>query len=359
MRDFVKIYSTILDSSVWGESKDVKLLWIAMLAMGGETGIVEASVGGLARRAGLTRDECEVALDVLGAPDPDDKSGVDDGRRIHKTERGWSITNHRLYRDFRTDAQVENAERQQRFRDSQPKPKKKQELALPVVTSVTSNDVTPSNASSRVEREQERDQEQERKPEIARPREEAPPPPRLAPVADHQITVKLPKNRTEALVLPISERAFHVEQNRHQAEWFQPESWPEVLEVAQAVHAANGLPGQVRLAAYARDSGVRAVVTLFATGFTLDELLAAIRGVTKSKWWRSEEGKPRGLGALTVEVIRREQAGARETALSPEQLHRIARAKAGLNPDPRRPGAGPSLVATVLPPMPAASGGDS
>lgn len=31
MRDFVKIYSTILDSSVWGESKDTRLLWVTML----------------------------------------------------------------------------------------------------------------------------------------------------------------------------------------------------------------------------------------------------------------------------------------------------------------------------------------
>ncbi len=153
MRDFVKIYSTILDSSVWGESKDVKLLWVTILAMGGETGVVEASVGGLARRAGLTREECEVALQVLLSPDPDDKSGVDEGRRIRKTDRGWSITNHRLYRDFRTDKQVETAERVQKHR-----------AKTRTVTSVTCNEVTPGNTESRPvrpDREREEDLEQE------------------------------------------------------------------------------------------------------------------------------------------------------------------------------------------------------
>lgn len=156
MRDFVKIYSTILDSSVWGESKDVKLLWVTILAMGGETGVVEASVGGLARRAGLTREECEVALGVLLSPDPDDKSGVDEGRRIRKTERGWSITNHRLYRDFRTDKQIETAERVQKHRTK-----------TKTVTRVTGNDVTAGNTESRPvrpDREREEDLEQEENP---------------------------------------------------------------------------------------------------------------------------------------------------------------------------------------------------
>ncbi len=138
MRDFAKLYSTILDSSVWGESKDVKILWVTLLAMGAEKGgLIEASVGGLARRAGLTREECEAALETLLAPDEDDKSGVDEGRRLQKTERGWRITNHQYYRDFRTEKQVQDAERQQRKRE-----RDKSRCG------VTQRDVTESHATS-------------------------------------------------------------------------------------------------------------------------------------------------------------------------------------------------------------------
>lgn len=342
MKDFVKLYSTILDSSIWSESKDTRLVWITMLAMADQHGHVEASVGGLARRAQVSREECEAALLVLSSPDPDDKSGVDDGRRIQKTDRGWEITNHRHYRDFRTEQQVRGAERVRRHREKN--------------QSVTRNDVTPRNAvkpAVRPDLEADRDQEadQRKKPEIARAREEAPPPAASVKVTD-------PHSPAEALSMPIVERAAYTERNKHKAEWFTPEAWPEVVAVAQAVHDANGMTGQARLLPYARDAGVRTVVALFAAGFQLNELLAAVAGVTKSKWWR-EEGKPRSLGALSAEVIRREQACANETRLSPEQLRRVERAKQGLKPDPRRTGpSGPALLSTILP-LPAASGGES
>lgn len=142
MKGFAKVYGTILDSSLWGESKDVKLLFMTMLFMADENSLVSASLSGLARRAGLTREECETALQVLEAPDPDDTSGVDEGRRVRRVARGWFITNHRSYRDFRTEAQEQGAERVRRHRAKNKG-----------VTSVTSNDVTPGNASKRTEAE--------------------------------------------------------------------------------------------------------------------------------------------------------------------------------------------------------------
>ncbi|MES1188660.1 MAG: DnaT-like ssDNA-binding domain-containing protein [Myxococcales bacterium] len=108
------------------------MVWITMLAMADQDGHVEASVGGLTRRANVTREECEQALSVLSSPDPDDKSGVDDGRRIRKVGRGWSITNHRQYREMRTRKQIEGAQRVRKHR----------------AKGVTCNDVTSDNAPS-------------------------------------------------------------------------------------------------------------------------------------------------------------------------------------------------------------------
>jgi hypothetical protein len=80
-------------------------------------GHVFASVGGLARRAQVTREDCETALAVLLSPDPDDRSGVEEGRRIRVIDRGWQIVNHGHYRDLRTPKQVADAERQRKHRE--------------------------------------------------------------------------------------------------------------------------------------------------------------------------------------------------------------------------------------------------
>lgn len=102
-----------------------------MLAMADQNGIVNASVGGLARRANLTREECDAALSTLLAPDPDSKSPEHEGRRIEALDGGWLVLNHRAYRDLRTDKQIEVAERQRRFRE-----RHANDAALPV-TDVT------------------------------------------------------------------------------------------------------------------------------------------------------------------------------------------------------------------------------
>lgn len=111
-RSFVKLYGSILDSTIWLESLPTKVVWITMLAMADADGCVAASVPGLTRRAGVTRPECETALRVLVAPDTDSKTPDYEGRRIEEIEGGWVILNHRKYREMRTPKQVSDAARQ-------------------------------------------------------------------------------------------------------------------------------------------------------------------------------------------------------------------------------------------------------
>jgi hypothetical protein len=113
---FVKVYQTILDSSVWLEDAATRLVWLTMLVMADEDGNVQASVGGLAHRARVSREEAEGALRVLLSPDPDDRSGVNDGIRLAPIRGGWHIVNHREYRDLRSRRQAEAAERVRRHR---------------------------------------------------------------------------------------------------------------------------------------------------------------------------------------------------------------------------------------------------
>ena len=114
---FVKLYGSILDSSVWREPNHVRLVWITMLAMADEDGIVHASVGGLAHRAVVSREEAENALERLLAPDPDDRSGEHEGRRIEALQGAWRILNHHRYRRKQTKRQLGDARRQARRRE--------------------------------------------------------------------------------------------------------------------------------------------------------------------------------------------------------------------------------------------------
>lgn len=109
-----------------------------------------------------------------------------------------------------------------------------------------------------------------------------------------------PANLAEALKLEPQERAQALADDPHLADWLEPGKWPEVAFVAQVFGEATG-QGPVRLGAYGRDSGLRAIVGLYAAGHTRDELGRVVRNVVKSKFWK--DGK-RGLSSLTPEVVR-------------------------------------------------------
>lgn len=104
MSNFALLWGKILESSLWIQgSKETRLVWITILAMKDADGIVQASVVGLADRAKVAPDECREALRVLLAPDPEDTSKVEEGRRLREVEGGWQVVNHELYR-YSTEA---------------------------------------------------------------------------------------------------------------------------------------------------------------------------------------------------------------------------------------------------------------
>jgi hypothetical protein len=124
-----------------------------MLAMADADGCVRASIPGLTKRAGVTRNECEEALRILSSPDPDSKSKEEDGRRVREVDGGWLIINHRKYRDLRTETQIATAERVKRHRDK----KKGGNVTVTNVTPVTSR-----NGVKRPVRAEEEEEEDKR-----------------------------------------------------------------------------------------------------------------------------------------------------------------------------------------------------
>lgn len=104
---YAKLFSSITESSLWGESKETRLLFLSMLARADETGFVEASDSGLARISNLTHDETKTALKVLMSPDPNsgdlEDSPSNAGRRVLRAPHGFLIVNYAVYRARRDD----------------------------------------------------------------------------------------------------------------------------------------------------------------------------------------------------------------------------------------------------------------
>lgn len=111
MSNFVKVYDSILDSSIWLEPDHVLRLFLTMLLQADPRGMVEASPAGLARRANLDRERFDDALAKLEGPDPDSKTPDNEGRRVKRVPGGWFIYNYRMYRERGT-----STERVKRFR---------------------------------------------------------------------------------------------------------------------------------------------------------------------------------------------------------------------------------------------------
>ena len=98
MAGFTKLFNSILQSTIWTEPNDVRILWITMLAMADRDGHVDSSIPGLARMAGITIEETQAALEKFQSPDPYSRTPDNEGRRISKIVGGWLLLNHTKYR---------------------------------------------------------------------------------------------------------------------------------------------------------------------------------------------------------------------------------------------------------------------
>ena len=99
MQGYVKLFSSILSSSVWREDSATRIVWVTLLAMADRHGEVSAAIPGLAHMAGVTLAECEIALARFQAPDPYSRTQEHDGRRIVKVDGGWALLNYGKYRE--------------------------------------------------------------------------------------------------------------------------------------------------------------------------------------------------------------------------------------------------------------------
>lgn len=167
-----------------------------------------------------------------------------------------------------------------------------------------------------------------------------------------------PVSLESACELPIQERCQLLGTDAHLASYIQPERWPELLRLRELFAEVSGL-SNVELGPFSHHKATQRLVAMFSAGHSLETLERAFRALPRNKWW-CDNGRKYGLAGLSLNVVDSVLAEAQETQLTPYQIERVARAKAGLNPDVNRPGpkGAPALLAAVLPAL-AASGGES
>jgi len=128
-----KLFTKILDSSIWLESPATKVVWFTFLAAMNQDGMAYfASVVNLANRAGVSVDEATLAVKIFESPDVYSSDRDNEGRRIERVPGGWIVLNAPKYRAIVTANECRRlgAERARRYRER----KKKN------VTSVTRRD---------------------------------------------------------------------------------------------------------------------------------------------------------------------------------------------------------------------------
>lgn len=138
-----KIFTKILDSSIWLEADPTRIVWITMIAAMDEDGFCHfASVENLARRAVVDVEKAKEAVRVLEAPDSNSCDPDHEGRRIERVPGGWIVLNSKKYKELvtRVVAREQTRQRVARYRD-------KKALCNAPVT-VCNDLVTPSETVS-------------------------------------------------------------------------------------------------------------------------------------------------------------------------------------------------------------------
>ena len=91
------LFSSILSSSIWSADDQTRIVWITMLALADENGVVFGTIPGLSAMARVSIEDTEKAIKNLESPDQYSRSPDYEGRRIAKADGGWLILNYKKY----------------------------------------------------------------------------------------------------------------------------------------------------------------------------------------------------------------------------------------------------------------------
>ena len=155
MSGFTKLVPEIVMSSIWNESPEVRCVWITMLAIKDENGIVLGTEETLARIANVTLQHVTDAIERFSSPDKNSRTPDNEGRRIAKCDGGWIVLNHGKYRENDAVLREKTRERVRRFRERRAMEKGSQTgnvtVTLPSASASASASVSASEIKDRVQ----------------------------------------------------------------------------------------------------------------------------------------------------------------------------------------------------------------
>lgn len=140
-----KLFSKILDSSIWLETDSTRIIWLTLIASMDEDGFCPfAAVGNLAQRAIVSIEKTKEAIDILESPDKESGDPSNGGRRIERVNGGWVVLNAGKYRDMVTKAIIQE---QTRKRVADFRERKRNECVTQGNATVTTGNENPKNVT--------------------------------------------------------------------------------------------------------------------------------------------------------------------------------------------------------------------
>ena len=157
-----KLFTKILDSSIWLEPIPTRIVWLTFIASMDEQGFCQfASVGNVSARARVTLKQAEQAIECLENPDPDSSDKDNEGRRIARMSGGWLVLNAEKYRKLvtRVVMQEQTRERVRRYRERQREDEAAEDAPVTEPLRESNASVTPSDTEREVQTEEGREKE--------------------------------------------------------------------------------------------------------------------------------------------------------------------------------------------------------
>jgi hypothetical protein len=143
---YTKLFSSILNSSIWSEDSDTCKIWITLLVMMDREGFIFGSPAGIARISALPIETVTEALRKFALPDEYSadltRDGNQGGRRVEVINGGWRVINANYYRDLQ-DQDV------RRLRDNERK--KRQRSRYVTSRHASSREIHHTDAESEVD----------------------------------------------------------------------------------------------------------------------------------------------------------------------------------------------------------------
>lgn len=320
---YVKLLSSIVRSSIWGEPDHVRVVWITMMAIADKHGYVYASVDGLAHEARKTIDETEDALRRFLSPDPRSRTKEHDGRRVVEVDGGWQLLSYERIRAMH-GAESERERKREWWNSNRGKKTSSLDATsetseLASATSRLANSrashgsgsdhdlISSSQISSDLEASAKDLSGNARVSEPLGMRKPVPPP--TSDESEQAYISEIKRRCREEPTPDLFARAAGCIRNPYDGQFESPQSWPEVQAMAACFAASYGAVHR-HLGQLPRDKGLGALLGILGAGIGHREYMRAVQLSLDDEWFQNLKGP--GLTSLSLDVVRRLLAEADE-----------------------------------------------